>query len=123
MKVSRERRPGTIEVLTKGIYQAFADKGMKFVSDDPDLEIRYAFGLENTEKLKLKPIQNESDRIVDITPDNDSTATLLINIRELNTKKDIWRVNASRPLSGPLLSQEEINRELATILSDYPPAE
>ncbi len=121
MKVSRERRPDIIEVLTKGIYKVFADMGMKFVSDDPDLEIRYAFGLASTKKLKLKPIQNESDAIVDIKPDDDGTATLLVSIRDLKTKQDVWRVNASRPVSGPLLTQDEVNRELAAILSDFPP--
>ena len=121
MKVSRERRPDIIEVLTKGVCHVFVEKGLELNNDDPDIEIQYAFGLDSAEKLKLEPIKHESDAIVDFTPDDEKMGTLLVNIRDLNTKHDVWRINASRPVSGPLLSQDEINRELATILSDYPP--
>lgn len=121
LKVSRERRPDAVEVLIKGLSRVFMNKGMEFEADNPDVEIRYAFGLESTKNLKLKTIENESDAIVDIAPDDETTGTLLINVRDLKTNKDVWRVNASRPVSGPLLSQDEIDRELATILSDYPP--
>lgn len=121
MKVSRERRPDIIEVLTKGVCHVFVEKGLELNNDDPDIEIQYAFGLDSTDELKLEPIKHESDSIVDFTPDDEKMGTLLVNIRDLNTKHDVWRINASRPVSGPLLSQDEINRELATILSDYPP--
>jgi hypothetical protein len=39
----------------------------------------------------------------------------------LRDKQDVWRVNASRAVSGPLLTQDEINRELSRVLQDYPP--
>ena len=121
MKVSRELRLDIIDVLTKGIHYCFAQKGMELVKDNPDIEIRYAFGLESTEGLKLKSIEHENDPLVDITPDNNSTATLLLNIHDTNNKKDVWRVNASRPISEPPKSQDDINLELSAILSDYPP--
>jgi twitching motility protein PilU len=120
MKVSRERRPDIIEVLTKGICHVFLEKGLEFSTEDPDIEIRYAFGLESTKKIKLKPIKHESDQLVDITPDTEDMGTLLVNVRDLRTKQDVWRANASRPLSGPLQSQEQINKELSAILKDYP---
>lgn len=123
LKVSRERRPDIIEVLIKGISWAFNEKELDFDSDDPDLEIQFAFGLESTNKLNLKPMENESDALVDITPDDETTGTLLVNTRDLKTKQDVWRVNASRPISGPLLSQDEVNRELAIIFGDYPPGD
>jgi twitching motility protein PilU len=121
MKVSRERRPDIIEVLTKGICHVFMEKGLEFNNDDPDIEIQYALGLESAKKLNLKTIEHESDAIVDITPDDEKKGTLLLNIRDQNTRQPVWRINVSRPVSGPLLSQDEINRELTTILSDYPP--
>lgn len=120
MKVSRERRPDIIEVLTRGICHAFIEKGLEFDNENPDIEIQYAFGLEHAKKIKLKPIQHESDKLLDITPDDEDTATLLVNVRDLNSKQDVWRINASRPVSGPLLSQDEVNKELSTILKDFP---
>jgi twitching motility protein PilU len=120
MKVSRERRPDIIEVLTKGICHVFMEKGLEFSSEDPDIEVRYAFGLESTKKMKLKPIKHESDKLVDITPDSEDMGTLLVNVRDRRTKQDVWRANASRPISGPLQTQAQINKELSNILKDYP---
>ena len=120
LKVSRERRPDIIEVLTKAVCHVFLAKGLEFDSDNPDIEVRYAFGIESARKLKLKPIKHESDQLVDITPDNEDTATLLINVRDLKNKLDVWRINASRPLSGPLKNQGQVNKELSDILADYP---
>lgn len=120
MKVSRERRPDIIEVLTKAVCHVFLAKGLEFESDNPDIEVRYAFGIESAMKLKLKPIRHESDQLVDITPDDENTATLLINVRDLSNKLDVWRVNASRPVSGRLENQDQINKELTDILADYP---
>lgn len=123
LKVSRERRPDIIEVLTKGICRVFNEKGLDFDDEDPDLEIQYALGIESVKKLKLKSMKNKSDSLVDLAPDDETMGTLLVNIRDLKNKLDVWRVNASRPVSGPLLSQDEINRELATVLGEYPPDE
>jgi twitching motility protein PilU len=120
MKVSRERRPDIIEVLTKAVCHVFLAKGLEFESDNPDIEVRYALGIESASKLKLKPISHESDQLVDITPDDENTATLLINVRDLRNKLDVWRVNASRPVSGQLENQDQINKELTDILADYP---
>ena len=94
---------------------------MVFDGDRPDIEVRYAFGLESTKKLKLKSISNESDAILDITPDDEKVGTLLINIRDLRSKQDVWRVNATRKISDRNKSQHEINRELGIILADFPP--
>lgn len=121
LKVSRERRPDMIEVLTKGIYRVLNEKGLDFDDENPDLEVQYALGIENANKLELKPLAHESDALVDIAPDNEVTGTLLVNIRDLRSKQDVWRVNASRPVKGPLLSQDQINRELAVVLAEYPP--
>ena len=76
--------------------------------------------MESVAKLKLKPIRNESDQLVDITPDDKDTATLLINVRDLQNKLDVWRLNSSRPISGPLANQDQVNSELSDILADYP---
>jgi twitching motility protein PilU len=121
LNVSRERRPDIIEVLTIALIKVFRAKGLDFKKDAPDVEVQYAFGLESEKSPELKNIQNESDAIVDISPDDEDMATLLVNIRDMKTRQDVWRVNASRTVSGPLRSQNEINRELATILEDYPP--
>lgn len=123
MKVSRERRPDIIEVLTKGFCHVFMEKGLEFDSENPDIEVQYAFGIEKLDKLKLKKIKNPSDALVDITEDDEDIATLLVNIRDRKSGKDVWRLNASRPMSGPLLSQQEINEELTTILKAYPPSD
>jgi twitching motility protein PilU len=120
MKVSRERRPDIIEVLTKAVCHVFLEKGLDFDDENPDIEVQYAFGIESAAKLKLKPIRHESDQLVDITPDNEDTATLLVNVRDLNNKLDVWRINASRTISGPLKNQDQINKELTDILADYP---
>ena len=121
LKVSRERRPDMIEILTKAICHIFMEKGMVFDGDNPDIEVRYAFGLESTKKLKLKSIKNKSDSIMDIAPDDETVGTLLVSIRDLKLKQDVWRVNASRNISGPLKTQQEINSELAIILAEFPP--
>jgi hypothetical protein len=107
-------------VLTKAVCHVFLEKGLDFDDENPDIEVQYAFGIESAAKLKLKPIRHESDQLVDITPDNEDTATLLVNVRDLNNKLDVWRINASRTISGPLKNQDQINKELTDILADYP---
>lgn len=121
LKVSRERRPDQVQVLSKAVYNAFKPKGLRYDKESADIEVQYVFGLEDVDKLKLETIENQSDEIIDISADSEKDATLIINIRDLKHGKDVWRLNVSRRISGPLLDQETYNTELAKILEDYPP--
>lgn len=121
LKVSRERRSDQVDVLTKALISTFKAKSMSYDKELADIEIQYVFGLENVEGLKLKVIENKSDEIADITADTEKDATLIVNIRDLKTGKDVWRLNVARRISGPLLDQQAYNVELAKILEEYPP--
>lgn len=122
LKVSRERREDMIEVLNKAFMRVFETKGMEFKPDGPDVEVQYVFGLKSIKGLKLARIHNENDAIVDISPDSESEATLIVNVRDLEAKQDVWRLNATRKISGPVRTQDEINLELSNILREYPPS-
>jgi len=122
LKASRARREDVVDVINEALIHVFQNKGMT-VSSEPDIEIQYVFGLENKDDLSLADIGNESDVITDISPDTDQQATLIINVRDLKANCDVWRLNASRKVSGPLMSQQQINSELDNILADYPPSE
>lgn len=107
--------------MTKALINAFKAKGMSYDKELADIEIQYVFGLENVEGLKLKVIENKSDEIADINADSEKDATLIVNIRDLKSGKDVWRLNVARRISGPLLDQQAYNIELAKILEQYPP--
>ena len=121
LKVSRERRQDQVEVLSAALVKAFETKGLERVDKSPDIEVQYVFGLKDVKKLKLKIIDHQSDEIADLSADSDKDATLIINIRDLKTDKDVWRVNVAARISGPLMEQAVYDAELVRILEEYPP--
>lgn len=121
LKVSRDRRPDQVDVLTKALSATFKAKGLQYDREFADIEVQYVFGLEKVEGLKLEIIENRSDEIADITADSDKDATLIVNIRDLKSNKDVWRLNVVERISGPLMDQQTINTELERILEEYPP--
>ncbi|MFV2055590.1 MAG: PilT/PilU family type 4a pilus ATPase [Thiohalomonadales bacterium] len=120
LKVSNKRRPDSQQLLNEAISNDFRNKGYLKVNQNPDIDVQYVLGIKESDKLALVPMEGEEDPFTSISEDSDSHASLLINIIDCKTKKPVWRLNYSRELKGPLLSQEEVNAEFGILMQDYP---
>jgi len=107
--------------VANALRHGFSSKNMTEDTSGADIEIQFILGIKSTDNLSIQPFEGETDPLANITPDSDSHATLVINVVDTKSGKPVWRLSASRNLTGPMRSQEEINEEFMTALAAYPP--
>jgi hypothetical protein len=109
-------------VLKNAIVAGFEQKGLSYSPGEASIEVQYSYGIEDIKGLALEPINKESDQLSELSPDSDQQITLLINIIDMRTNNDIWRLQARHRATPeePHKSQAEINEILIELLLDYP---
>jgi twitching motility protein PilU len=122
LQVSKKRRPDADVVLKNAIIGGFEQKGLTYSPGEASIEVQYSYGIEDIKGLSLEPIDNESDQLSELSVDSDQQITLLINIIDMRTNNDVWRLQAKHRATPeePHKSQEEVNSILLELLLDYP---
>ena len=122
LQVSKKRRSDADEVLKNAIVEGFEQKGLTYSPGEASIEVQFSYGIEDIKGFSLEPIDNESDQLSELSPDSDQQITLLINIIDMQTNNDVWRLQARHRATPeePHKSQTEINTILLDLLQDYP---
>ena len=122
LQVSKKRRSDADVVLKNAIIEGFEQKGLSYSPGEASIEVQFSYGIEDIKGLALEPIDNESDQLSELSPDSDQQITLLINIIDMRTNNDVWRLQARHRATPeePHKSQAEINEILLELLLDYP---
>jgi twitching motility protein PilU len=113
--------PGAdLALLTRALGYAMEEKGLREHAQQPDLEVRFSFGMRNVKKLDLIPV-NDSSRVLRHFRGGDTEhAMLIISVVDVRTDRQIYRVAALRRL--PELNESEIavNQQICELLSELP---
>lgn len=122
LQVSKKRRSDADEVLKNAIVDGFEHKGLTYSPGEASIEVQFSYGIEDIKGFSLEPIDNESDQLSELSPDSDQQITLLINIIDMRTNNDVWRLQARHRATPeePHKSQTEINAILLDLLLEYP---
>jgi len=120
MKVDNSRRKDVEQVMSNAISQALVDKGYTHNESTADIDVQYVLGLKATKGLSLEPIRNEKSPLLTVPEDTDEQVTCVINIVDNINNKPVWRMTATRKISGPLKTQDEVNAEVAGLMAEYP---
>ena len=123
IKVDLSRRKDMRQLVSNAIGYHLTQKGLSQTQSSPDLDVQFAVGLKSKKGLSLQPIGEESDPVEAVTTDNETHATLIINIVDTLKQKPVWRLTASTVLDDYQRNQEELNHDFAVVMDSFPPQE
>ncbi len=112
---SQTRRPDMSDILKEAIAVGFRERGYTLVTEQPDLAVTFAFGLCHEhilgapEELDLNAEHTEAEE-----------GRLIIQAKDVTTGKVVWHLMAKRPVGGRPSNQQEINIEVANLMSSLP---
>ena len=120
MKVDNSRREDIEQVMSTAIAQALINKGYAPNENAADINVQFVLGLKASKGLTLEPIRNEISPLLTAPADTDEEVTCIINVVDNVNNKPIWRMTASRKISGPIKTQDEVNAEIEYLMAEYP---
>jgi twitching motility protein PilU len=121
LKVDLSRRKDMQQIVANAICFHLTNKGLTQTQSSPHLDVQFAVGLKSKKGLSLQPIGDETDPIDTLTTDSETHASLIINIIDTAKHKPVWRLTASTVLDGYQRNQEELNRDFAVVMDNFPP--
>lgn len=112
---SQARRPDMSAVLQEAIAQGVRERGYRLVAQSPDLVVTFAFGLCNAHVL------GAPDELDVGAPATDTAeGRLVVQAKDHATGDVVWHLVAKRAVGGQQASQQEINIEVANLMSSLP---
>jgi len=120
-KASLETRPDLERLLTEAISRTLRGKGYQVVSDNADLILKYAFGLNrggNSEESMVKSYTDDYNM-----PEHhksEDQGGLVMQVKETESDTVRWRMQASRPLGRRPTTLEALGDEMANMLATLP---
>lgn len=109
----------TEAVVEIALRAALEGRGLTFSESDADLEVQYAAGVKSTQSVDLKPVAIGSAVYTSHDVVSNTQATLLINIQDSKTNKNVWRSSGSQTIREGKIPQAEVNSEFAKILQNF----
>jgi twitching motility protein PilU len=110
------------ELIENSIRSAMRKKNLQESLDGADIEIQYVFIPQPSAGKKLKEIKNPVSSGIDINMDLKTHGLLRVTLVDIEKKKPIWQVSASRELAVQPRSQADMNKDADYLFSEYPPA-
>ena len=110
-----------IPLVEEAIRNTLIEKGLDESSKRPDIELQYVFTSKKIEPEKMGDVDNAISAGINVGPDVKKYGTLKINIVDLNSRKPVWQVVASREVAIQPRSQNEINKDMDFLFDEFPP--
>jgi twitching motility protein PilU len=111
-KRSSERRPEMAKLLDEAIRQSINERGYRLQADNPDLMLKYAYGLRHQQDINLELGDSNEQPTVE--------SGLAVKVKDRKTGETLWYMTASRPMGQALPSQQELNIEMANLFASLP---
>lgn len=109
----------TEKVVEIALRAALEGRGLIFSETDADLEVQYAAGVKSTQSVDLKPVSVGSAVYTSHDVVSNTRATVVINIQDTKTNKNVWRSSGSRTIREGEIPQAAINTEFSKILQHF----
>lgn len=119
LRVEGERAEAE-HLLSAGIVFALQQKGMRSVESDPDVDVQYAFGIKKMNALGLQPMPDEGPVFQHYEPETEEHAMLVVNIVDARTHRPVFRLTASRRRDQFEIPDDQLNREMQSLLAPFP---
>jgi hypothetical protein len=103
------------------IRNTLSTKGLKESSQRPDIELQYVFTSKAVEPEKMDDVDDAVSSGIDVESEVRKHGTLKINIVDLDTRKAVWQVIASRELAVQPRPQNAINQDMDMLFDEFPP--
>jgi hypothetical protein len=102
------------------IVRYFAAKGLTMVTGKSDLNVRYVFGSARKSELETYPVgwYGMGRRVVRVPY---SEGTLVLDLRDPNTRSLVWRAIASEEKSDPTKLEGKLDDMVKKSIEKYPP--
>jgi len=110
------------ELIENSIRNAMKKKGLQESQIGADIEIQYVFIPQPSAGKKLKEIKNPISSGIDINPELQEHGLLRVTLVDLEKKKPIWQVSASREIAAQPRPQADMNKDADYLFSEFPPA-
>lgn len=101
------------------IRTSLEQKGMTYLAKDSQVTVQYALGIKKIQNVDLKPIAVGSGVYTSHLIKDEKHVTLLLNIRDNEQQKNIWRLSGSRKIDDDQLPQEKINEKFSELLENF----
>lgn len=112
-KKTTERRPEIATLLDHAIQQAVKERGYQIYDQQPDLLLKYAYGLRHQQDINL---QTENDQ--DAPPSSETG--LAVKVKDVETGDTVWYMTIARPTGQALPEQQELDIEMAHLFASLP---
>ena len=110
-----------IPLVEEAMRNTLITKGLDESSKRPDIELQYVFSSKKIEPEKMGDVDNAISAGINVGPDVKKYGTLKINIVDLDSRKPVWQVVASREVAIQPRSQNEINKDMDFLFDEFPP--
>jgi hypothetical protein len=138
VKVERAQYPNQLldEQIMRSIDAQLAQKGLSKVTSDPDLAVAYQVAVDHETQWNSYSTGGDywgyggwggwgGMQSTTTTSQKITVGTLNLDIYDVGTKKQIWRGEATKtldPPKNPDKLQRNIDKAMAKLLKNYPPA-
>ncbi len=116
-KISVEHRPDMKERLNEAIVAEVKNRGYKIVENDPDLALKFSFGLRSTSKNNLSDTDQYS---TDFAESPSVEAGIAMKIDDTKTGNTVWKMQATQALTSRLSEQHEFQEEIFSLMTTLP---
>lgn len=106
--------------INMALMIALDNKGLRLVEGGADLEVQYVLGIKVEEGLKLEPITGQQSDFKFLDTADKEFTILMINIVDMDTRKPVFRISASKKKSSYEDSQGQINSAISSLLKSFP---
>ena len=119
-----------IPLVEEGMRHTLVAKGLEESPQRPDIELQYVFTSRTIEPEKMGDVDNAISAGINVEPEVRKHGTLKVNIVDLDSRKPVWQVVASREIvldqgaqndAEQLRSQNEVNKDLEYLFDEFPP--
>ncbi|WP_390614649.1 PilT/PilU family type 4a pilus ATPase [Maricurvus nonylphenolicus] len=112
-KKTSERRPEMSALLDHAIQQSVKERGYQLTNEQPDLLLKYAYGLRHQHDINLQP-ENDQEQ-----PPSTETG-LAVKVKEVESGDTLWYMTIARPTGQALPEQQELDIEMAHLFASLP---
>ena len=112
---------GRVDAVEEAFRAALMTKGLMETVEYPDLELQFILASKEKDADKLGSVDNAVSADININDKKTRQALLRINMVDLQTKKVVWQVTASREVTEHLRPQSELNKDADFLFDQFPP--
>ncbi|MGI9316986.1 MAG: ATPase, T2SS/T4P/T4SS family, partial [bacterium] len=110
-----------VSSVEEAMRNTLISKGLEESSKKPDIELQYVFTSKTIEPERMEDVENAISSGINVGPEVKKYGTLKINIVDLDSRKAVWQVVASREIAIQPSPQKEIDKDMDFLFDEFPP--